>query len=82
MLLLNKMIVFLLFIQVISAESEFSVPHLTVKIETVEKGVNKSVFDVSSSHVVVQRGNTVQFICEGDHDLQWIYGEDTLEAQR
>ena len=64
------------------AESEINIPNLTVKIETVEKGVNKSVFDVSSSHVVVQRGNTVQFICEGDHDLEWKYEEEDVETQR
>ena len=74
--------IFLLFIQVIIAESEINIPYLTVKIETVEKGVNKSVFDVSSSHVVVQRGNTVQFICEGEDDLEWKYGEDAVETNR
>ena len=82
MLLLNRVIIFLLFIQVIIAESDINIPNLTVKIEMVENGVNKSVFDVSSSHLVVQRGNTVQFICEGDHDLEWKYGEDDVETNR
>ena len=65
-----------------SAKSESNVPTLTVKIETVETQVNKSTFDVSDTHVVVDRGNTVQFSCEGDDNLEWKYGEDGQETDR
>jgi hypothetical protein len=65
-----------------SAKSESNVPTLTVKIETVETQVNISTFDVSDTHVLVDRGNSVQFYCEGDDNLEWKYGEEGQETDR
>ena len=50
-------------------KSEPNAPYLRVKIGNVQSGVNNSIFDVSENNVVVDRGNTVQFICEGNDDL-------------
>ena len=51
-------------------KSEPNAPYLRVKIGNVQSGVNNSVFDLSENQVVVERGNTVQFICERNDDLE------------
>ena len=53
-----------------------------MKIGVIDRGVNISAFDVSENEIVVDRGNTDQFICEGDDDLEWEYGEGMSKSER
>ena len=73
MVLSRTIIGLLLRMQLRRIKSEPHAPNLRVKIGNVQSGVNNSVFDLSENHVVVDRGNTVQFICEGKDDLEWTY---------
>ena len=83
MVLSRTIIVVLLLIHLRRIKSEPDAPYLRVKIANIQRGVNKSVFDLSENHVVVDRGNTVQFICEGNDDLEWTYKDlDTSERYK
>ena len=56
--------------------SEEDIPDLRVKIGNIRTGVNISEFDVSENEIVVERGNTVEFICTGVSDIEWEYKDD------
>ena len=78
----REIILLSLFLQLRIIKSDQSVPSIKVKFGAIERGVNISAFDVSENEIVVDRGNTVQFICEGDAILEWEYGEDTSKLDR
>ena len=79
---LKRIILFFICSQLGTVISDENVPKLTVKIGAVDRGINISAFDVSQNEIVVDRGNTVQFICEGDDDLEWEYGEGMSKSER
>ena len=80
MVISRIIIVLLLIMQLRRIKSEPDSPNLRVKLGNVQRGVNNSAFDLSENHVVVDHGHTVQFICEGNYDLEWTYKDlDTSE---
>ena len=78
----REIILLSLFLQFRIIKSDQSFPSIRVKFGAIVRGVNISAFDVSENEIVVDRGNTVQFICDGDDDLEWEYGEDTSKLDR
>ena len=83
MVISRIIIVLLLIMQLRRIKSEPDSPNLRVKLGNVQRGVNNSAFDLSENHVVVDRGNTVQFICEGKDDLEWTYKDfDTSDRYK
>ena len=57
-------------------------PDIRVKTGSIQRGVNTSEFDISENEIVVERGNTVEFICDGDYEVVWEYKENMDQSDR
>ena len=66
----------------VSDTTQQIIPDLTVKIGDIRRSVNTSQFDVSENEIVVDRGNTVQFICSGVSGVEWVYKDDLDQNTR
>ena len=79
---LSRLVMFFFILQCRTIKSETSRPQLKVKIGVIQQKVNTSSLDISQNHIVIDRGNTVQFMCEGEKDIEWIYSENKDNRKR
>ena len=66
----------------VSVTTQQDTPDLTVKIGNIVTSANTSQFDVSENEIVVERGNTVEFICSGVSGVEWVYKDDPEQSTR
>ena len=79
---LSRVVMFFFILHCKTIRSETNRPLLKVKIGVIEQNVNSSSLDISQNHIVIDRGNTVQFMCEGEKDIEWIYSENKDNRKR
>ena len=79
---LSRLVMFFFVLHCRTIRSETSRPQLKVKIGVIQQTVNTSSLDISQNHIIIDRGNTVQFMCEGEKDVEWIYTENEDNLKR